>query len=85
LSITKKQLIKLFELVAAHKLEPQAALDIALGRAPFPAEPAVIVRPAAKKKLTVVKPIVVDTRPKLAISNQFADEEVPSSYEYPED
>lgn len=43
MAIGRKQLQHLFELVGAHKLEPQAALDIALGKAPFPGEPAAAV------------------------------------------
>lgn len=53
MSITKKQLLKLFELVHTHQLQSQVALDIALGKAQFPVE-----------KPVFIKPVVVDTRPK---------------------
>lgn len=81
MSITKKQLLKLFELVGAHKLQPQAALDIALGRVPFPEEPAIVIRPAAKK-LSIIKPIVVDTRPEVVKISPTIDKEYPIVVDY---
>jgi len=41
-----KKLLNLFELVSTGQLNPPAALDIALNRAPFPGEPAPAVPPA---------------------------------------
>jgi len=82
LSISKKQLLRLFELVGDHKLEPQAALSIALGKTPFPEEPVAVAKPVTKKR-PVPNPVVVDQKPEVVVVNLGTTvEEYPFSVDY---
>jgi|GEM_PF-1437490 len=51
MAIGKKQLLKLFELVQTHQLEPPAALDIALSKTPFPGEPEAVTKTRAEESM----------------------------------
>jgi len=72
MAIGKKQLQKLFELVQAHQLQPQAALDIALGRAPFPGEPEVPAE--TKTEETVETPVEEPAKPAPVAVNPIKSE-----------